>query len=202
ARMRIAVLQSLALPPQSRLLALVGRIAPEKGQDILVEAMALLSRHLPEATLLLLDKGYADEAPRRVRLLERIAALGLERRVHLLGFRKDVRALMGAVELGVIPSVASEVNCRVAMEFFSVGTPVLAFPTGALPEVVEPGISGLITADYSAAGLARALESMLARPEELERMGNGALRQARTRFSRERFLRDSLAVFEQARRKK
>lgn len=50
----------------------------------------------------------------------------------------DVSSLMQAAHFGIIPSLASEVICRVAVEFLQVGTPLLASTVGALPEVISP----------------------------------------------------------------
>ena len=193
---RAQLLAQFDLPPGTWLLGIVGRIAPEKGQRELVQAMASLVKRLPQVALFILDKGYEDEAPRRARLIEQITALGLTRKVHLLGFREDVRSLMSAMTLGVIPSLASEVNCRVAVEFFSVGRPVVAFPTGALPEVVRDGATGRVTRNYDPEALAEGLANLLEQPELCEAMGQAAQREAATRFSRARFLEASLAVFE------
>jgi glycosyltransferase involved in cell wall biosynthesis len=195
---RAALLSGLALPPDALLLAIVGRAYPEKGHDRLLEALARLAPRFPDAALLVLDKGIDDRADYVAALRERQAALGLEERVRWLGFRDDVRRLMALADVGVIPSLASEVNCRVAVEFFSVGTPVAAFPTGALPEVVEDGVSGRVARDRTPGALAAALEPLLGDAALRERLGEGARRQAETRFSRERFLAETLAAFEAA----
>ena len=198
AAQRAALLAELALPADALLLAIVGRAYPEKGHERLLEALARLAPRFPNAALLVLDKRIDDRADYVEALRTREAGLGLEERVRWLGFRDDVRHLMALVDVGVIPSLASEVNCRVAVEFFSVGTPVAAFPTGALPEVVEDGVSGRIARAHTPEALADALEPLLGDASLRERLGNGARRQAGTRFSRERFLAETLATFEAA----
>jgi len=102
-------------------------------------------------------------------------------------------------DLGVIPSLASEVNCRVAEEFFSVAVPVVAFPTGALPEVVEDGVSGRVTRSHQPQALAEALEGLIADGALRETLGAGGRREAERRFSKSRFLAETLAAFEEAR---
>lgn len=177
-------------------LAIVGRIAPEKGHEPLLEALRLLLSERPEAVLWIANKAEPGEAAHRERVLARIAALGLEPRVRWLGFRPDVREVMAACDVGVIPSVESEMNCRVAVEFFSVGTPVVAFPTGALAEVVTDGQSGRVTPARDSRQLAEALAVLARDPALRNRLGEGALAEARGRFAPERFLRESLAAFQ------
>ncbi|HEX7926100.1 MAG TPA: glycosyltransferase family 4 protein, partial [bacterium] len=151
-------------------------------------------RH-PQAELVIADKAYADEAPHREALKAQILSLGLAAHVHWLGFREDVREVMASVDYGVIPSLTSEMNCRVAMEFFSAGTPVVAFPTGALPEVVEHNVTGIVTPDKSPQALAGVLGTLIANPGLRHLMVQHARDAVMRRFSRARFLEDTVAVY-------
>ena len=195
---RRRLLEQLGLPLDAVVLAVVGRVQPEKGHALLLEAFARIAPAHGRAVLLVVDKALDDPPALRERLQVRQSELGLDGRVRWLGFRDDVRQVMGLAHVGVIPSIASEVNCRVAVEFFSAGVPVAAFPTGALPEVVEEGVSGRIARDHTTEALAAALEPLLADAALRERLGAGARRRAETRFSRERFLAETLAAFEAA----
>ena len=192
---RKALLEELQLPPETLLAGIVGRLYPEKGHGVLLEALAALGPRFPNLALLVLAKSVDDPPAHRAWLKEREGALGLSSRVRWLGHRQDVRALMGWMDLGVVPSLASEVNCRVTVEFFSMGVPVVAFPTGALPEVVEAGRSGLVTAGHDAPGLADALGELAGDDALRRRLGQGARRAAETRFDRTRFLEQTLEVY-------
>jgi glycosyltransferase involved in cell wall biosynthesis len=192
---RERLLRELGLAPDPLLMAVVGRIAPEKGHEPLLEAFQSVARAVPRALLLILNKAYPSESPHRERLERSIRARGLEPFVRWLGFREDVREVMAACDLGVIPSLTSEMNCRVAVEFLSVATPVVAFPTGALPEVVEHDVSGLIARSHRPEDLAEPLIRLASDPALRARLGQGARRQAERRFSRELFLRQTLEVF-------
>ena len=198
---REALFAELKWPRDQKLLCIVGRAFPEKGHAELIDALALLLRRIPDVVLAIADKRYDDEAPYRAILERRVEQNHVASRVRWLGFRKDVRRIMACADIGVIPSLSSEMNCRVAMEFFSVGTPVVAFPTGALPEVVKEGVSGLITVERTAESLMGALALLLHDEELRVGLGRGALDAARKRFSRKEFLAQTLAVFETARRR-
>src|SRR5262249_54572109 len=154
----------LHLPPDRVLFAIVGRVFPEKGHVRLIDALAQVRLRHPQAALLIADKAYADETPHRDALKAHIQAAGLSAHVPWLGFRDDVRQVMASVDYGVIPSLSSEMNCRVAMEFFSAGTPMVVFPTGALPEVVEHNVTGIVTPDKSPEALAGVMGTLIANP--------------------------------------
>jgi glycosyltransferase involved in cell wall biosynthesis len=185
--------------PARKLICIVGRASPEKGHAELIDALALLVRLMPDAVLAIADKRYEDEAPYRAELERRVLKAGLAAHVRWLGFRPDVRRIMACADVGVIPSLSSEMNCRVAVEFFSVGTPVVAFATGALPEVVVEGVSGIIVPERAAEALTGTLHLLLGDEDLRERLAAGAHAAARRRFSREGFLAQTLSVFAAAR---
>lgn len=195
---RHELLTQVGLPEDAIALCIVGRVYPEKGHALLFEAVARLMHRHPRIALLVADKAFDDPADFRATLQVRQVELGIADRVRWLGFREDVRHVMRLAHIGVVPSVASEVNCRVAEEFFSVGVPVVACPTGALPEVVEPGVSGAVAANHSAEALAEALEPLVADPDLCAHLGTGARHEAEHRFSRARFLTETMTVFESA----
>jgi glycosyltransferase involved in cell wall biosynthesis len=195
---RSALLTELDLPQDRILLAIVGRVFPEKGHDRLVEALAEVRLRHPTATLLIANKGYADESYHQIKLAEHIAALRLTPNVRWLGYRDDVQRIMACVDYGVIPSLTSEMNCRVAMEFLTAGTPVVAFATGALPEVVQSNVTGVVTPDKSPGTLAGVLGALIGNPGLRHLMVQHIHEAVKDRFSRERFLEDTLAVYRNA----
>lgn len=195
---RRKLLAELGLGEERLLLGVVGRLYPEKGHALLLEALERLVRHRPELYLIILAKHAHADDPERPGLEARIARAGLGEHVGFMGFREEVRELMGRLDIGVIPSISSEVNCRVAVEFMSVATPLVILPTGALPEVVEHETSGLVTNNLDPAELAAALERLAADPALRARLGAGGRQRAEERFSKARFLTETLAVFNQA----
>ena len=118
---------------------ILGRICPEKGQHI---ALAAACR----AGVGLLIGGVAFPYPaHQAYFAEQVAPLLDASRRHLgaLGFARKRRLLAGARCL-LAPSTAPETSSLVAMEAMSAGTPVIAFPSGALAELVEHGRTGYL----------------------------------------------------------
>ena len=88
----------------------------------------------------------------------------------------------------LLPSLIAETSSLVAMEALACGTPVIAFPAGALPEIVEPGVTGFLVED--AAQMAEAI----ALAETIDRERCRAT--AALRFSRARMIREYFAIYD------
>lgn len=111
---------------------------------------------------------------------------GKSRFLGPLGLEQKRRLLTGARCL-VSASVAPETSCLVAMEAMACGTPVVAFPSGAVPEIVEHGVTGFLV--NSEVEMAEAmLESRRIDPEVCRET-------ARRRFSAERMTAQYLALY-------
>lgn len=191
--------QEFQIPPHAKVLAIVGRISPVKGHGLLLESFQkLVRRHIPVILLILYKNQDPEERQELKKLQAHCQALGIEEHVRFMGHRDDIRALMKFADVGVVSSLDSEVICRVAVEFFSVGTPVVALPTGCLPEIIENQVNGILAKKPDAQALSEALQAVLEVPERLHTLSAGALSHAEGYFSEELFLEKTLAVFESA----
>jgi glycosyltransferase involved in cell wall biosynthesis len=127
----------------------LGRICPEKGfHDAIAAARAA------DVPLLIAGEVFAWESHRRY-FDEEIAPL-LDRRVRFIGALRGARKqrLLAAARCVLIPSRAAETSSLVAMEALAAGTPVIAYASGALPEIVEHGVTGFVVDDVEGMGRA------------------------------------------------
>lgn len=174
---RIALRQATGLPIEAPLIGCFGRLTEWKGQRVLIDALA----GLPQAHLVLVGGALFGESDYEASLREQVDRLGLGGRVHFLGHRDDVPALMQAVDVVAHTSIEFEPFGRVIVEAMLSGCPVVASATGGVPELVEDGVSGLLVPPRDAPALASALQRVL----------NDNLFSARlTKAGRERALRD------------
>ena len=132
---------------------MLGRVCPEKGQHI-----ALQAAH--QAGVSLLIGGAVFPYPVHQQYFATSIAPGLDARRRFLGslgFTRKRRLLAGARCL-LVPSTAPETSSLVTMEALACGTPVIAYPSGALAELIDPGKTGFLvhSADEMAAAIAEA----------------------------------------------
>ena len=182
------------IPENHQVLAVVGRIRQEKGHLLLAESFQLLLEDFPQTILLILYRDTPDDLPEMLELQSRIRELGIEDKVRFDSEREDIRQLMNFADGGVVSSIDSEVICRVAVEFFSVGTPVAAMPTGCLPEIILEGVNGSLADEPTALSLKKAMARML---DNLPQLSEGAREDAETRFDPETMLKKTIHVFQQ-----
>jgi glycosyltransferase involved in cell wall biosynthesis len=170
------------LPVGRPLVVVIANLWPVKGHRILVEAIARVHARRPDVRFALVGNG-----PERTFIASRIAELGLEGVVELLGTRYDVPSILSRADLACLPSLAEGLPNAV-MEGMAAGLPVVATSVGGTPELVIAGETGLLAPPGSPIPLAQALLDVLGDPEVGRRMG----RRGRLLIAREYSL-DALA---------
>ena len=150
-------------------------LRPVKRVDLLLEAAARVRPRESFRLVILAGEGFAPFA-------DDVRRLGLEGRVMVLERVPDIEEYLQAADLGLFAS-DSESFCLSILEAMCFGCPSVATRVGGIPEVVEDGISGLLVPPGDAAGLARAVEALIADPTRRAAMGAAARRRAMDRFS-------------------
>lgn len=171
----------LRVPKRSTAVCL-GRICPEKGFHVALDA-ARRARH----RLVVAGEVFRHEQHERYFREEIVPRLHHSRRyVGVVNFERK-RRLLSTARCLAAPSLVPETSSLVAMEALACGTPVVAYPAGALTEIVEPGITGFIVHDE------REMSEAMTATKELD---PEACRQAaRERFSDNRTARRYLDLF-------
>lgn len=188
ARFRDAAPADLGLPSGSLAVGFVGRFEGRKGLMDVLEAWPSVAAAVPRAHLVLAGGGeLEDEAAGRARGLPR---------VRLLGIRKDVPAVMKALDVLLVPS-RWEGFGMVALEGLAAGTAVIAARASSLPEIVRDGIDGRLVPHGDPGELAAAAVGLLTDDAERARLrGAGPARAAE--FSPELMIDAFEAVLERA----
>ena len=161
--------------PTGPLIGVFSRLAPWKGQDVVIEALA----RIPDVRCLVVGAALFGEDAYAAQLRDLAAARGLSDRVLFLGQRADVPTLMQAVDAVVHPSVDPEPFGRTLVEAMLAGVPVIATDAGASAEILDGGAAGTLVPPGRPDRLAAALAELFAAPDAFA---------ARTRLARDRAL--------------
>jgi glycogen(starch) synthase len=139
-----------------------GRLVAEKGTDTLVRAMALADGVAAQI--------YGD-GPEAERLAGLVRETKVEERVFLNGRVANVADAMAGVDAVVIPSVWEEAFPYSALEAMSLGRPIIASDIGGLPELVLPGVNGVLFPPGNPDALAEKIVQVAREPESRVAMG-------------------------------
>ncbi|MBI4565313.1 MAG: glycosyltransferase family 4 protein [Planctomycetes bacterium] len=181
----------LGTPHDATVLLGVGRLDPQKGFDLLLEAFRSLEPERGRVHLWL-----AGDGPDRRILEARVCALHLSPWVHFLGFRDDVPALLMSSDLFVLPS-RFEAMPMALLEAMAAGRPAVVTDVGDNAELVGHGLAGLVVPPEDSRALAAALEALVRNPSRRAAFGLEAQRRSAA-FRADRMARKVLHVYNEA----
>ena len=164
-------------------IALVGRIAGWKGQHIFLQAAALVRDRFPQARFQIIGAPLFGEHEYERSLHQMVCDLGIGDRVEFLGFREDVPALLAGADLVVHASTLGEPFGQVVIEGMAAGKAVIATDGGALPEIVIPGVTGLLVPMGDAPAMAEAMAALLSDPARAAAMGAAGRQRVQEHFT-------------------
>ncbi|SMS13991.1 glycosyltransferase family 4 protein [Levilactobacillus zymae] len=163
--------QTLAAPQvteaqrQKDLIVHVARLAPEKQQNHSIEAFARIHQDFPAAKLELW--GYANGDAAKA-LHQQVADLHLDDSVLFKGYTDDINAVYNRAVLGVLPSRAEGFSLTL-LEAQAHGVPMIANDVKYGPsDIIQDGVSGVLTQDGQVDQLATAMRQLLADPKRLD----------------------------------
>lgn len=182
----------LGLTREERLILAVGNLYPVKGHRYLIDALARLAPRHPELHVAIAGRGSEEG-----RIIAQAHAAGIADRVHLLGLRDDVGALLASADLFAHPSLAEGLPLAVLEAMFA-ARPVVASAVGEVPTVLAGGACGRLVPPGDGEELALAIEAVLADPEAAARLGTLAQRRAREEYTLDRMLDRYLDVYQAA----
>jgi GalNAc-alpha-(1->4)-GalNAc-alpha-(1->3)-diNAcBac-PP-undecaprenol alpha-1,4-N-acetyl-D-galactosaminyltransferase len=178
------VLRDLPLPGRARepLIVAVGRLARQKGFDLLLRAFALVAAEFPGWSVAILGEGRERDS-----LLQLCSELGVTDRVALIGRVADVDSWLARASIVVQPS-RFEGFPNALLEAMGMGAAVISADCPSGPsELIENGVNGRLVPVEDVAALTAALRQLLADPDMRVRLGREAGR-VRERFHAERIM--------------
>ncbi len=173
------------------------RLTRWKGQQVLIEAMALIEKHRPGAVKLV----FAGDAQGRTAYVDDMTSSieehGLRETVALAGHLRQMPEAFAASDIAVFPVIEPEAFGRGAIEAQAMGVPVIASDLGGFTETVRDGETGFLTPAGNAAALAAAIERMIdLGAEKRAEMGQKGMERAKALYSTAALQSATLAVYQ------
>jgi glycosyltransferase involved in cell wall biosynthesis len=165
----------IGAPAGIPLVLMLANLAPHKGQETAIHAMALLKQRRCQVTCWLagIERGGVKSYTERLHSF--IEEMGVSDRVRLLGARNDAPDLLRAADFLLLPSTCEGLPLSI-LEAQATKVPVLATCTAGIPEVVRHGETGFLIPAEDAGGYATCLVNLLKSPRLYDRIAENAYR--------------------------
>lgn len=191
---RDALREQFNLPPQSIICTCVGRLVPQKGFDILIEAFQKIASQVPGLICLIIGEGEDQE-----KLSAQIRSAGLEDRVRLVGYydRQNVLSIVKASDIFVMPS-RYEGTPIALLEAAALGRPILATCAGGIPELVTHEQHAHLVPTHDPAALAQGFVRLAQDRDYAQMLGENAQQRVRENFNPQIQIDQTWAAYEKA----
>ncbi len=171
----------------------VGRLSYEKGHADLIRAAASLVAMPGTAAFRVVIVG---DGPEREALTKLAAQLGLQEQVILAGFQRDTGPYYAMATVVAVPS-HSEGSPNVVLEAMAAGLPMAANRVGGVPEILEEGVTGMMTEPRDPGEMARMLFRLLSDRELRSRLGAAAKARAESAHTPEAYRRALVGFYQE-----
>ena len=176
------VRQKFGLDGYERVILSVGAVQPRKGQLTMVECMPAILKAFPRSVYVNVGSAYEDSF--KARVMERAKELGVVGSFRLLSgvSRDDLVSLINAADLCVHPSTREPFGMAVVEEM-ACAKPVVAFGIGALPEIIDSMVDGVLVPPGGRKGLERSVLDLLADQALSKKIGEAAREKVEAKFT-------------------
>jgi L-malate glycosyltransferase len=186
----VNVHQAFWLPHQAPVVGNVAALVPHKGHRHLIEAAHLVVREMPDTRFLILGEGELRE-----QLERQIRDYHLEKHVLLPGFRTDVIGCIKGFDLFAMSSVTEGLGTSL-LDAMACSRASVATRAGGIPELVQAGRTGVLVEPRDHAAMAREIVRLLKDDGLRRQMGEAARTRVADRFTVERMVAETAAVYE------
>ncbi len=197
AAMRLALRDELGIPDGVFAVANAGRFIHDKGQDLLLQALAQTPGDAGQGVHLFLIGDPATEFGRSFEQALAQAPENVAARVHLLGYRKDVQRILPAFDAYALSSRREALPLSL-VEAFAARLPVIATTVGGVPEIVLHERTGLQVPPENATALGQAMARLHADADLAARLAAAGRQHYEQELTAERMVERTLAVYTQA----
>jgi len=170
--------------------AFVGRLSPEKAPVDFVRIASKILERFPEARFVM-----AGDGPEMATVRKELQRRGLEDRIHLAGFLRNVHDWIAACAFTILTSHLDGMPLAV-LEAQALGKPVIASRVGSVPEMIDDGVTGILCEPGDMEGFAAAALRLLESEELCRKMGAAGQEKVRREFAEDVMLARYFSLFE------
>jgi glycosyltransferase involved in cell wall biosynthesis len=170
---RAAAKAGFGLDPQAPLAVIIANLAPHKGQETAIRAVAQVARQHPGIQLWVVGQDRGQKGHYLADLQAMCGELGVVEKVQFLGFRSDIPEILRAADFLLLPST-SEAFPLVILEAQASGAVVIAAPTADIPDVVVDGTTGYIVPAGDFGTYAARMNQLIMEPGLAARLADNA----------------------------
>lgn len=170
------------IPPGMPLIGMVGRLRPWKGQSRFLQIAAAVKAKCPSTHFVIVGgTPFGDPEGYTAELIQLAHRLGVSENVTFTGHLGDVRPALAAMDVYVHPGDPEPFGL-VNIEAMAMQKPVVAFAHGALPEIVDSGVTGVLVPPGDVAAMTDAILGLLESPEARQSYGQAARARVESHF--------------------
>lgn len=179
-RVGSAIRKRFQIPASAPVLGVIGRLETQKGHQYLLQALPQICAAFPDTHLLLVGEGSRYTA-----LQDQAKDLGVHTNVIFAQFQRDIPAFLEAMDIVVLPSLHEGLPLT-AIEASAMAKPIVATEVDGTPEVVRDGTTGVLVPPAAPDALAKAVLTLLQRPDLAFQYGAAAHAWVRQHFDLQR----------------
>lgn len=187
----VGLRESLGIQGERPVIGTVSFLRPEKGLEVLIDAVSLLQKEFSNVCCLIVGTGPGHQT-----LLAHIRQKKLDETVILAGFRKDIPEVLRAMDVFVLPSL-EEGMPQSLLQALAMERAVVASSVGGVPEIISDGQTGFLVSSQNPAALAEKIGMLLRDPDQRKSFGEGGRRAIADSYSLDAMLQKTEELYTQ-----
>ncbi len=168
----------------------IGRLVWEKGFEYLIKCLRDVLKEQTEVKAM-----FVGDGPLRKNLEVLSSQLGIEDKTIFAGFRSDIKEILSAIDILVIPSLL-EGFPMVTLEAMAMAKPIIATHIGGITEQISDGVEGVLVPPRDADALAKAIKKVIENKELAHSLGSAARKRVEKEFTVEKMIIETEKVYQ------
>ncbi len=185
------LLESAGIPRAAKIVGTLGNLYQVKGHLYLIRAARIILQYRPDSHFIILGRGAEECA-----LKAEAKALGIQNRLHLLGYRDDASRWLATMDVFTLPSLSEGLPLSL-LEAMAAGIPAVVTGVGGMPEVIHDGETGFIVPPRNPEAMAEKILYLLEDPAVAAGLAAAGRSQVRQRFSLEAMVRQYTSLYQE-----